>query len=126
MNEDGSLKEDTGWQTGGYEFKANIPFMCLISGFPSSSAEESNSTADVKTFVKYIKYMTAFASAINDLYPHYADVTKYGAKGDGITDDTEAINTAFMNGSTIYFPRGTYLLNTCLFDESDPSKAAAL
>lgn len=64
LNEDGSLKEDTGWQTGGYEFKANIPFMCLISGFPSSSAEESNSTADVKIFVKYIKYMTALASAI--------------------------------------------------------------
>lgn len=126
LNEDGSLKEDTGWQTGGYEFKANIPFMCLISGFPSSSAEESNSTADVKIFVKYIKYMTALASAIQDLDPHFVDVKKYGAKGDGITDDTEAINTAFMNGSTIYFPRGTYLLNTCLFYESDPSKAAAL
>ena len=126
LNEDGSLKEDTGWQTGSYEFKANIPFMCLISGFPSSSAEESNSTADVKTFVKYIKYVTALASAIYDLYPHYADVTKYGAKGDGITDDTEAIDTAFSNGRTIYFPRGTYLLNTCLFNESDPSKAAAL
>ena len=126
LNEDGSLKEDTGWQTGSYEFKANIPFMCLISGFPSSSAEESNSTADVKTFVKYIKYVTALASAIYDLYPHYADVTKYGAKGDGITDDTKAIDTAFSNGRTIYFPRGTYLLNTCLFDESDPSKAAAL
>ena len=126
LNEDGSLKEDTGWQTGSYEFKANIPFMCLISGFPSSSAEESNSTADVKTFVKYIKYVTTLASAIYDLYPHYADVTKYGAKGDGITDDTEAIQTAFSNGRTIYFPRGTYLLNTCLFYESDPSKAAAL
>lgn len=126
LNEDGSLKEDTGWQTGGYEFKANIPFMCLISGFPSSSAEESNSTADVKIFVKYIKYMTALASAIQDLDPRFVDVKKYGAKGDGITDDTKAIDTAFMNGSTIYFPRGTYLLNTCLFYESDPSKAAAL
>ena len=126
LNEDGSLKEDTGWQTGSYEFKANIPFMCLISGFPSSSAEESNSTADVKTFVKYIKYVTALAFAISDLYPNYADVTKYGAKGDGITDDTKAIDTAFSNGRTIYFPRGTYLLNTCLFNESDPSKAAAL
>lgn len=38
----------------------------------------------------------------------------YGAVGDGITDDTQAINTAINNipdGGMLYFPDGTYLVN---------------
>jgi hypothetical protein len=42
------------------------------------------------------------------------DVTSYGALGDGVTDDTVAINStiAAMNGATagvLYFPAGTYI-----------------
>ncbi len=42
------------------------------------------------------------------------DVKTYGAAGDGKADDTAAIQTAIdraPNGSTIYFPPGTYLVN---------------
>lgn len=126
LNEDGSLKEDIGWQTDLYVFRANVPFMCLISGFPSSSAEESNSTADVKTFVKYITYQNDFYLLLNDLRYRIVNVKDCGAKGDGITDDTEAIQQAFFSGETIYFPDGTYLLNKCFWNESDPSTSAAL
>jgi len=40
----------------------------------------------------------------------------YGAKGDGVTDDTVAINNCIlaavaMGGGTIYFPPGTYLVS---------------
>ncbi|KAF6804707.1 glucan 1,3-beta-glucosidase [Colletotrichum sojae] len=55
-------------------------------------------------------------------YKFYRSVTDYGAKGDGTTDDTEAINAAiedgnrcgrecgntFSHGAIIYFPPGTY------------------
>ena len=126
LNEDGTLKEDTGWQTDFYELKANIPFMCLISGFPSSSVEESNSTADVKTFVKYVVYRSDFGNLLDYLDPKIVDVTKLGAQGDGVTDDTLIIDAAIHNGDTIYFPSGTYLLNTCLYNKSDPSTSAAL
>lgn len=126
LNEDGSLKEDTGWQTDLYVFRANVPFMCLISGFPSSSAEESNSTADVKTFVKYITYQNDFYSLLNGIRYRIVNVKDCGAKGDGITDDTEAIQQAIMNGRTIYFPDGTYLLNKCLWNVSDVSTSSAL
>ena len=44
------------------------------------------------------------------------DVTRYGAKGDGVADDTEAIHTAIekgiQSGGTIYFPAGRYLLTS--------------
>ena len=126
LNKDGSLKEDTGWRTDFYVFKANFPFMCLISGFPSSSAEESSSTAEVKTFVKYISYYNDFYYLLNDLRYRIVNVKDCGAKGDGTTDDTEAIQEAIFSGRTIYFPDGIYLLNKCLWNISDPSKSAAL
>jgi hypothetical protein len=43
------------------------------------------------------------------------DVTNYGAKGDGITDDTAAIQTAIdaaINGGTIFLPRGVYMVTS--------------
>jgi hypothetical protein len=58
----------------------------------------------------------------------YRDITdpKFGAKGDGVTDDTAAINAAIAyggncgqnclssttTGTFIYFPPGTYLIST--------------
>ncbi|KAH2531787.1 hypothetical protein KXW97_009463, partial [Aspergillus fumigatus] len=59
-------------------------------------------------------------------YKVWRNVRDYGAKGDGVTDDTEAINRAISDGgrcgancgsSTIYpaviwFPAGTYLVST--------------
>ncbi|KAK2616718.1 hypothetical protein QQS21_000330 [Conoideocrella luteorostrata] len=66
----------------------------------------------------------------NSSYPVYRDVTNPifagGAKGDGVTDDTDAINAAIaygdncgedclsssIKGTLIYFPPGTYLISS--------------
>ena len=39
-------------------------------------------------------------------------VKDFGAKGDGVTDDTEAIQKAVATGQNIFFPPGGYLIDT--------------
>lgn len=46
--------------------------------------------------------------------PTVINVKDYGATGDGSTDDTTSIQSAIdasPNGSTIYFPKGTYIVS---------------
>ncbi|UFS62264.1 right-handed parallel beta-helix repeat-containing protein [Sulfurimonas sp. HSL-3221] len=40
-----------------------------------------------------------------------ANVVFFGAVGDGITNDTSAIENAMRNASTIYIPKGVYVIN---------------
>lgn len=63
-----------------------------------------------------------------DAYKVFRNVMDYGAKGDGTTDDTEAINKAVSDGdrcgegcdsstttpAIVYFPAGTYAVSAPL------------
>ena len=40
----------------------------------------------------------------------YANVKSYGAKGDGVTDDTIAFSTALASGKDLFIPDGEYLI----------------
>jgi len=40
--------------------------------------------------------------------------TSYGAVGDGVTDDTEAINKALKENRRLYLPEGTYLVSNTI------------
>lgn len=45
----------------------------------------------------------------------WLDVREYGATGDGVTDDTVAIQAALGSGAySVLFPKGTYLISTAL------------
>ena len=64
----------------------------------------------------------------NANYKVFRNVMDYGAKGDGTTDDTKAINRAIsdgnrcglgcggstVKGATIFFPKGTYLVSSSI------------
>jgi len=77
--------------------------------------------------------LTCGALAENIIFPEDArlvDVTKppYNMKGDGKTDNTEALRKAFLENRgtnrTLYFPNGTYLLSDRVNISGDePSKA---
>lgn len=47
------------------------------------------------------------------------DVTKYGAKGDGTTDDAAAIQSALDKGGLVYFPAKIYKIESALKFDSD-------
>jgi hypothetical protein len=54
--------------------------------------------------------------------PVFYNVTDFGAKGDGKTKDTQAIQTAIRSaneagGGTVYFPAGTYLSGTIILKD---------
>ena len=47
------------------------------------------------------------------------NVLDYGAIGDGVADDTAAIQAALATGNSIYFPKGTYNVSDQIEPESD-------
>lgn len=67
--------------------------------FPDDSLSEEGKAADSK----------AVGNAISKVR---FDVTEHGVKGDGITDDTDAIRAVFENNRGLfYFPAGTYKIS---------------
>ena len=47
----------------------------------------------------------------------FVNVKKYGAKGDGVTDDSEAFRRAFSKGNQIIIPPGKYLVSNIKITE---------
>ncbi|KAJ7197153.1 glycoside hydrolase family 55 protein [Mycena pura] len=77
-------------------------------------------------WLEAIKHQGKAAYNQNSSYQVFRNVKDFGAIGDGITDDTQAINNAISSGSrcgggtcnsttvspaVVYFPRGTYLVS---------------
>lgn len=73
-----------------------------------------------------VDYLPPFANAVTSNYTvsdklsQVISVMDFGAAGDGITDDSEAIQAAVNvlfaspKGGTLYFPAGDYLINTTI------------
>lgn len=63
---------------------------------------------------------------VKEFYGDIIDIREFGAKGDGVTDDTEAIQDAidfvvYGLGGSLFIPNGTFLLNT--IQEFDNTRA---
>ena len=78
----------------------------------------------MKSFLLLTLFLTAVVLRAEDqCYPPHAnvvDVTRppYSAKGDGVTDDTEALQRALNENvgrhRVLYFPKGTFLVSATL------------
>ena len=73
---------------------------------------------DVKadTLKAYVEDNRIGYAALDTAAAGYIDVRKFGAVGDGVTDDTDAIQAAIdyayaLGGGTVFFPNGTYLVS---------------
>ena len=63
--------------------------------------------------------LVAFGTgAVKEFYPQW-----WGAKGDGVTDDSAAIQAAInavpSSGGTVFIPTGTYLINDAIYIDRD-------
>jgi hypothetical protein len=67
---------------------------------------------------------------ITDNSSLFVSVKDYGAKGDGVTNDTTAFNAAIATGKRVYVPTGTYMVNATIniktIIEGDGSTASIL
>jgi hypothetical protein len=54
------------------------------------------------------------ASALADLLGQSLDVRAFGAVGDGVTDDTVAIQAACANGGAVFVPDGIYMTSSAI------------
>lgn len=96
-------------------------FLRLVT---SSGASSCGSAEVIPYWLDEIQHQGYAAFNANSSYQVYRNVKCFGAKGDGVTDDTAAINNAISNSNrcgsgcgsstttpaTVYFPAGKYLI----------------
>ena len=58
-----------------------------------------------------------FVAGLRQLAELYVTPQKYGAAGDGVTDDTAAFNSAFNSGKKVIVPKASYQLDILLFTD---------
>ncbi|KAK5133279.1 hypothetical protein LTR08_008013 [Meristemomyces frigidus] len=95
---------------------------------PETHQHEKRYGSGGSYWVSQIKRQGKIAYGANSSYILWRNVRDYGAMGDGVTDDTYAINNATADGSRcglgcdssttvpaiVYFPPGTYMVSTPL------------
>lgn len=62
---------------------------------------------------------TNLVQKMSDIIYPYPDVRGFGAKGDGIHDDTTNINACLATRTNAYFPEGTYIVSAPLLVRSN-------
>ena len=117
---DGTHVADTGWKTS-YLIPKNTYFRMSID---ASYQQTPVSQTEAQILAKIFESSTSLVST------PFVNVKQYGAVGDGLTDDTNAIQQALecvkASGGTVYIPSGVYLINTPKFNTSDSGIASAL
>lgn len=98
---------------------------------PPSSVPQPGESSCASYWMENIKHQGIASFNNQSTYQIFRNVKDYGAKGDGQTDDTAAIQTAISEGgrcapgvcqsstrtpAVVYFPAGTYLISAPIID----------
>ena len=82
--------------------------------FSSVKFSENGVPYDVLVKGANLDEMVSLINSIPSIPFPYVNVKDFGAKGDGLTNDTVAVQAALDSGSgCVWFPAGTYMLNRC-------------
>ena len=104
--------QSSGWRTGSLAIPEGR-YICLALG----KSEGAFTMSEITTLLGNIQIRAKKAET-----GEY-NVRTYGAAGDGVTDDTQAIQDALdmceENGGSVLFPHGTYLITSPLIVHSD-------
>jgi len=100
---------------------ALLGFVCLFVLFSCKKDVETPTADFSKSATNSLAVTTVNGVQVNtDTIPptNAVDVKTYGAKGDGVTDDTKAIQNAINAQSVLVFKAGTYIINSTLLMRS--------
>jgi glucan 1,3-beta-glucosidase len=106
-----------------------LPVLTLGSLFGSTAGQQQNATGYWYEHIEHNGISPAIPNGAN--WTVFRNVKHYGAKGNGVTDDTAAIQLAINTGdrtgdrnsgnfgstgqpAVVYFPAGTYLVNSTI------------
>src|SRR5690606_27939345 len=103
---------------------AAVATSAVLPGFSGQAAAHSNQDAD-ESLYRYAGHLPE--RTVGDKLREFVSVKDFGAKGDGVTNDTSAIQAAIdyavQNGSRqVFFPDGTYHLSSHSGDDASSSK----
>lgn len=103
----------------------------VIESIPSDYTELNDEVDDLRDDLTALEQhgypMASISDAVDawalqhekDIVNQYVTPEMYGAKGDGVTDDSTAINSALASGKAVYFAKKTYLVSHPLTVSSD-------
>lgn len=102
------------WNGNSYTSKRVVP---ASVGDPSSNPTYWVATGMFnEQLAEITQEMADFKDEVDEKLSKFVNVVNYGAVGDGVTDDTEAIQAAVdaaeESGSTLFIPDGMYLVST--------------
>jgi glucan 1,3-beta-glucosidase len=110
---------------------AGIPYPTGTGSQTSAKPSPTSTTDCAPYWLEDIKHQGRAAFNNNTSYQIFRNVKTYGAKGDGLTDDTAAIQQAIADGNRcapglcqsstttpaiVYFPGGTYVISASIID----------
>ena len=86
---------------------------------PSVPTQGEATTASVRAnFATAANEITTLQNQVAAIATNPFNVKSYGAKGDGVTDDTAAIQAAVNQAGAIYFPAGRYKISSAIASPS--------